>query len=837
MARNRVTYANEVLMVSPTATGYQFLNGNAERPGESLLRQIKRVQSVNYSFGISRQKVYQYGQLGCIDNVVVEAPDVSLDFTYLLTDGKNEHLLGLNNHNNTNLISSDLASDRDGYNFYIYTTNQKDDAVSTNADAATRISQMESQATGEKTVISLGNCYLSNYSVSASVGSVPTASVSVEGFNIKSDTKSGAFFGPSKSPGIDITGGVESTNDYKIPYEYVTSGEGIGAIRPGDIEVTVGDAGLFAGLGGTVNGNNAHIQSFSLDVPMSRTTLQRVGSAFGYSKVLDLPIVASVSISALVADKPTSSQSLFTELYANNKSDLTLSMRKPSSLGSAAGDKAIVFSMKDAVLESESYGMSIGDGRTVDLTFTASIANPAEERASVQGARIQMQSSGVYEQIQVFETGVSSDASNHRKNDIGYGTAIAANDEILVIGASGFNEVGDVYEKGAAYIYKNKKGMYTQQQVVSGGESEYAGVSLSYASYLPTAGGDRDSNFGFDVAVSPQNLIAAASRGNDDASLTDEQTSAVSIYHPNDNLTSWTLRDVITGIVDGTTSIQLGKSLAFDKDLSGSTQWLVAGAPLGNSGAYSEAGDVHVRYGTKGENNSFAGYKLSKTSSEVAGSSLHADNERFGSAVAMHKNAIVVGAPANSNSGVAYVYAADGTGPHTAAASWVEVAQLSGNSADIGDSTPALGTSVDIYDKTIVAGAPSGDAYNRGCVLVFTTSQDDQYRGWGYAAKLTASDAQNGDRFGYSVSIPNRNTIVVGAPYENPDSVSNAGSLYVFTGGGSNWAETQKITYSGASAENIYSRYESSLVATQKEIFVAGDPAAGVAEKVIRYRI
>jgi len=835
MARNRTVYANEVLMVSPSATGYQFLNGNSDRPGESLLRQLKRVQNINYSFGITRQKVYQYGQLGCIDNVVVDAPDVSLDFTYLLTDGKNEHLLGLNNHDNSNLMSSDLASDRDGYNFYIYTTNQKDDAISTNADAATRISQMEAQATGAKTVMAIGNCYLSNYSISASVGSVPTASVSVEGFNIKSDTHSGAFAGASRSPGIDITGAVESTNDYKIPYEYLSSGEGIGAIRPGDIEVTVGDAGLFAGLGGTVNGNNAHIQSFSLDVPMSRTTLQRVGSSFGYSKVLDVPITASVSISALVADKPTAAQSLFTELYANNKSDLTISMKKPSSLGSSLGSKAIIFSMKDAVLESESYGMSIGDGRTVDLTFTASIANPAENRVSAEGARIQMQASGVYEQIQVFETGVSSDTSNHRKNDIGYGTAIAANNEILVIGASGFNLLGSDYEKGAAYIYKNKKGVYTQAQLVSGGSSEQH-ASVSNSTYLPEAGDTADAKFGFDVAVSPQNLIAIAQDGYGVAPI-HHNTSIISIYHPNTDSTSWTIQDIMTGLKDGgNTTILWGNSMAFDKELSGANQWFVAGAPFGDSGVYSEAGDVHVRYGTKGEVNSFVGYKLPKTSSEVVGSSLHADNERFGSAVAMHKNAIVVGAPANSNSGVAYVYAADGTGPHTAATSWIEVAQLSGNSADIGSSTPALGTSVDIYDKTIVVGAPSGSATERGCVLVFTTTQDTQHRGWSYAAKLTIDDPTNYDKFGSSVSMPNSSTIVVGAPNDD-DIASNGGAVYVFTGKGSNWTQTQLVAYSGSAVGDFYGRYQSSLAATQKEIFVAGDPGAGVAEKVIRYRI
>jgi hypothetical protein len=84
--------------------------------------------------------------------------------------------------------------------------------------------------------------------------------------------------------------------------------------------------------------------------------------------------------------------------------------------------------------------------------------------------------------------------------------------------------------------------------------------------------------------------------------------------------------------------------------------------------------------------------------------------------------------------------------------------------------------------------------------------------------------------------MPNSSTIVVGAPYDDEDS-SNGGSVYVFTGGGSSWTQTQLIAYSGTAIGDFYGRYESSLATTQKEIFVAGDPVGGSAEKVIRYRI
>ena len=108
MARNRTIYSNEVLMVAPSATGSQHLNGTTI--GESLIRQIKRVQSINYGFSIDRTDTYQFGQLSRIDSAVLSAPTVSLDFSYYLTDGQNENLLGFNNNEGSNFIIYEIQS-------------------------------------------------------------------------------------------------------------------------------------------------------------------------------------------------------------------------------------------------------------------------------------------------------------------------------------------------------------------------------------------------------------------------------------------------------------------------------------------------------------------------------------------------------------------------------------------------------------------------------------------------------------------------------------------------------------------------------------------------------
>ena len=852
--RNRTIYANELLMVSPTATGNQYLNGDTDTDGESLIRQIKRVQSINYGFSINRTDTYQFGQLARMGSAVLSAPSVSLDFSYYLTDGKNEHLLGFDTNSASNFLHKDFINDGEGRNFYIYTAPDGSDA------AADTIAKIEAQNEDNKSVIGIGNGFITNYSLSAAVGAMPTVSVSVMGANIQASQGT-----DGTSPGIHPTDGTQSSKSYKIPSEYISTGDGAHCLLPGDIQVDLGDGSLLSAViddGGTTA---SHIQSCSVDIPLGRSTLERMGNSFGYAKVLDVPIRANISVSAILADKKATEKSLFNELFDSNEVDLTLTFHKPNSSGPNVGDKVAIYEFKAAKLEAESYGMSIGDSRTVDYTFSATIGDPTST-AGAQGSSISMHSSGVYEQLQVIQTGVTADAAaitqgNQDWRNIAFGDAIAANDDILVVGASGLaqgaiDEIDGDVERGAVFIYKNSKGFYTQQQVNSG---QTVASSVSNTGYLIDAA-DHDYRFGREVAVSQQNIIAVSQQDNTDGPRggTSAEQSSIIMLHPDDELETWTVRDVVTGIVDTDVSINLGHSIAFDKQgTSGVYQWMVAGAPTADPHGSGNMGQAYVTFGTKNEKNTFttnvkplvlaAGANSDLKTSESA----HDAGEDFGTAVAMHKNAIVVGAPGHaSKSGVAYVYTAVGDGFYTddghaaAGVGFQEVAQLSGNKADIADNTPHLGASVDIYDKTIVVGAPSGSSANRGAVVVFTTDEDTQAHGWEYAATLTASDHQPLDHFGTSVSIPNERTIVVGAGKEDSEGTS-AGQVYVFTGKGSNWTETQKITYSG-DADMAQRGARGHLAVTEKEIFIGtsgNSKLQGVAhdatsaETVIRYRI
>jgi len=388
MARNRVIYQSEALFVNKQYSGSNTVDivaggtvGDAitaQNIGTDGFHQIHRVQSANYSFAINRTDVNQFGNLARIDTAVIEAPSVSLDFSYLLTDGTNEDKLGITVDKDNSGVSpstytpsaglevaasaiSGLLSNTSGRNYHILTTKEGTDAADNTSAAA-----------GEgSTIISIGNGFITNYSMEASVGAIPTASVSVEGMNIRSDNATTELSLPS----VDPDAGTVGAGTFTLP-DAVKGSVG-DVLKPGDVQLILGNPALISNLTDGTTANSAHIQSVNIGLPMGRSALQRLGSSFGFSREVDFPVQVSVGVSAIMADI-RDAQSLFTELYANNKHDLVFVLRKPDTGGAKKGRSQVAFMVKNAVLESESFSSSIGDNKSVDLSFTATVGGPED---------------------------------------------------------------------------------------------------------------------------------------------------------------------------------------------------------------------------------------------------------------------------------------------------------------------------------------------------------------------------------------------------------------------------------------------------------------------------
>jgi hypothetical protein len=370
MGRNRVIYQSEALYVSK----------NIDSTGSGEHYQLTRVQSANYNFDITRQDVNQFGQLARIDALVLQSPTVSLDFSYYPTDGSNEKALGFYVTNSGQGDSVNFASGQmgasSGQNFYIVTSEEGSDTNTLTANPGYKLSG--------KSVISIGNGFLSNYTFNAAVGQLPTASVTIEGLNMRSSSVAATTGAPltstytgnlAPSPSINPEQGtMKNITGWLLDPIEATGGAYISALRPGDITLgfTSYDGQASSPISKLVGDGGINIQNASLTLPLSRTPIERLGSRFAFARVVDFPIVATLNVSAVVSDN--TAKNLASMLDDNTKRTITLTVNKPD----GSGTKALVFSFKGSQLKSESFSSSIGANKTVDLVFETQVGGPSD---------------------------------------------------------------------------------------------------------------------------------------------------------------------------------------------------------------------------------------------------------------------------------------------------------------------------------------------------------------------------------------------------------------------------------------------------------------------------
>ena len=142
------------------------------------------------------------------------------------------------------------------------------------------------------------------------------------------------------------------------------------------------DEGILTDMPAADSADNAaaHIQSFSIEVPIGRSTLQRLGNNFGFAKVIDFPIDVNVNVSATVADLKNSG-TLASVITTDTVKTLTVTFKNPG------GTELISYRVKGAKLVSENFSSSIGDNKSVDLVFNAQIGGPQDTTNGVFAAK------------------------------------------------------------------------------------------------------------------------------------------------------------------------------------------------------------------------------------------------------------------------------------------------------------------------------------------------------------------------------------------------------------------------------------------------------------------
>ena len=425
MARNRVIYQSEALFVGPTTGG-----------GHNYHKELHRVQSISHDMSATRTDVFEFGRLAALDKVMIEAPTVSLDFSYLLTNGENEANIGLvvENHTSALTAKSKLADGllpnclsgilgnpggaEDEKNYYVVT-------VPEGKDLDGSVNFAGSSYYNPQSVVGFGNATLTNYSINGAVGDFASASVSLEAFNISfisgqtpNIRNNGCWISGDAIPTVkkgrdDVVQDGTDNASFNLP-SGTTGTQNVFAIRPGDIildfEATdtaaaarrtttgmlnVGGAVLPGGLDpdheqeGASAPEPMHVQNFSIDMPLSRTALTRLGSTFPYYRAIDFPLNVTMNVSALLADVSTGN--LVDIMCSDQKRDIEVALRDPCSNGQSDQEAKIRsrWLLKNAQLVSQNFSASIGDNKTVDLSFEGTIggAEDTENGLFISGTK------------------------------------------------------------------------------------------------------------------------------------------------------------------------------------------------------------------------------------------------------------------------------------------------------------------------------------------------------------------------------------------------------------------------------------------------------------------
>ena len=293
---------------------------------------------------------------------------------------------------------------------------------------------------------------------------------------------------------------------------------------------------------------------------------------------------------------------------------------------------------------------------------------------------------------------------------------------------------------------------------------------------LPSSNNTQGSAFGSSVSISGDTAMVGA------PSTSSGATGVVTTYARNWS-GQWTETGQLTSS-DQAGNNDFGRSISVDGDTA------LVGA-IGDDDNGSSSGSAYI-------------FKQQQDGTWLETAKLTASDggsyARFGHSVALSGMTAVIGANNDNgngdNSGSAYIFEQqpDGT--------WLETAKLTASDADHWES---LGSSVDISGTTVLIGAPYDDdngSYS-GSAYIFSKQNDGN---WLQSAKLTASDGESYDQFAFSVSLSDE-TALVGAFYSNQPGLKRTGSAYVFQqDDNGTWLQVDKLTASNAQEDDYFGR-------------------------------
>jgi len=339
-----------------------------------------------------------------------------------------------------------------------------------------------------------------------------------------------------------------------------------------------------------------------------------------------------------------------------------------------------------------------------------------------------------------------------------FGMSLALSDDTALIGVP-FDNTASGTDAGSAYIFSRSGSTWYQQAKLTSADA---------------AAGDI---FGSSVSLSNNTALISAPYDNTPAG-----TYTGSAYVFTRSGTIWSQQSKFMS-ADATTGDFFGSSVAISGDTA------LIGAFRDDTAAGTDSGSAYVftRSGTT----------WSQQAKLTAGDGVSYSD--FGTSVSLSGNTALIGAYytgsyffAEDVVGSAYVFTRSGN-------TWSQQAKLTAgdgalyNSFGLSVALDADTALVSAYQDDTPAGTSTGSAY------IFTRSGTT----WSQQAKLMATDAVSGNKFGFSVALSD-NTALVSAPHNSTAAGTSAGSAYVFSRSGSTWSQQTKLTADDGSADDNF---------------------------------
>ena len=327
---------------------------------------MSAVQNVAVGFSQPRQKSKQIGSKGLAINDITRSPDVDLSIDYYYTPAMlNENMLGLIN-DQTGTAKSPFFSGytNEDQNFFIANhPNQGVDMIQNN-DLAFKLSNANISE-----VISIGNAFLTNYSLGFSIGSLPVVSTTYKCSNINIQIASSSEY---QVPAINLNSGNNNNVGEIQLTEASISGFGdytaVNRLNPPLCSPTKVNSTLQnLQIGGAPISGDAHLQSFSFNIPINRVDLFGLGSDYPYGRKVQYPLTSSVSVEFLVSGLATGE--IANLITAESGYDFDVG------IVDTGENFTHTFSFSDLKLESSAYQMNVNDQMIYSLSFSHEITN------------------------------------------------------------------------------------------------------------------------------------------------------------------------------------------------------------------------------------------------------------------------------------------------------------------------------------------------------------------------------------------------------------------------------------------------------------------------------